>query len=237
MQKPRGSTVSEIEVVRIGKASLLNCDCMEYLATLPDKAFDLACVDPPYGINAGNMQMGKGGNKQWGIGKTWDLTPPKDAFFSELNRVSERQIIWGGNYFKLPITGGWIFWDKEKGKDLSFADGELAWTNFLNVLKKAPIRYDGFIGADVVRIHKTQKPIKLYEWLLTNYAKPGDRILDTHLGSMSSVIACENLGFEITGCELDKEYFDAGCQRVMDSQRQAPMFEAAPVQQIQNALI
>ena len=208
----------------IGKAELLNIDCMAYMATLPDKAFDLAIVDPPYGIDAANMQMGKGKNKQWGKGKHWDLESPDATYFFELNRVSVRQIVWGGNYFDLPITGGWIFLDKERGKDVSFSDGELAWTNFLNVLKKAPIRYDGFIGADISRIHPTQKPVKLYEWLLTNYAKPGQRILDTHLGSGSSAIAANNLWFDLVGCEIDADYYKAACERVKQATAQGRLF-------------
>ncbi len=205
---------------------LLNIDCMEYMRTLPDKAFDLAIVDPPYGIDAANMQMGKGKDKQWCKGKQWDKQTPNGLYFDELKRVSERQIIWGGNYFDLPITGGWIFWDKERGKDVSFADGELAWTNFLNVIKKAPIRFDGFIGADVVRIHPTQKPVKLYEWLLANYAKQGDKILDTHLGSGSSAIAAHYGGFDFVGCELDTDYFNAASKRFEQATAQMAMFGA-----------
>ena len=205
---------------------LLNTDCMEYMRTLPDKAFDLAIVDPPYGIDAANMQMGRGKDKQWRKGKQWDKQTPNGLYFDELKRVSERQIIWGGNYFDLPITGGWIFWDKERGKDVSFADGELAWTNFLNVIKKAPIRFDGFIGADVVRIHPTQKPVKLYEWLLQNYAKQGDKILDTHLGSGSSAIAAHYGGFDFVGCELDTDYFNAASKRFEQATAQLAMFGA-----------
>jgi len=208
----------------IGNATLYNMDCMEYMATLPDKAFDLAIVDPPYGIGAGEMVMGKGKNKQWGGKQKWDCATPCKTYFLELMRVTERQVIWGGNYFDLPLTGGWIFWDKERGKDLSFADGELAWTSFLTVIKKAPIRYDGFIGADVQRIHPTQKPVKLYEWLLTNYAESGQRILDTHTGSGSSAIACNNLDFEMVGCEIDADYFQSACERIDQSQRQQRMF-------------
>ena len=124
----------------------------------------------------------------------------------------------------MPVTGGWIFWDKERGKDVSFADGELAWTSFLNVIKKAPIRYDGFIGADSVRIHPTQKPVKLYQWLLSNYAKPGDRILDTHLGSGSSAIAAHYAGFDFVGIELDEDYYKAACERFERETAQQALF-------------
>jgi site-specific DNA-methyltransferase (adenine-specific) len=202
---------------------LLHMDCMDYMKTLPDKAFDLAIVDPPYGIDAGNMVMGKGKNKDWGGAKNWDTTVPSGEYFAELVRVSAKQIVWGGNYFDLPKTGGWLFWDKERGKEVSFADGELAWTSFLNVLKRVPVRYDGFLGADISRIHPTQKPIKLYEWLLKNYAKPGDRILDTHLGSGSSAIAAHYGGFDFVGTELDADYYAAAVARFNNETRQQAM--------------
>lgn len=203
---------------------LLNIDCMEYMATQPDKSFDLAIVDPPYGIGAGRMNIGKGKNQQWKKGMRWDDNPPRDDYFDEIQRVSKDQIIWGGNYFRLPITGGWLFWDKDRKKNLSFADGELAWTSFLTSLKKITLPYDGFRGADKVRIHPTQKPIKLYEWLLTNYAKPGQRILDTHLGSGSSAIAAHYFGCDFVGCELDKDYFDAANERFEQETAQIAMF-------------
>lgn len=199
---------------QFGKVTIYQGDCMELMAGLDDKSFDLAIVDPPYGIDAGKMQMGKGKDKQWSSGKDWDNHAPCAAYFEALIEKSKNQIIWGGNYFDLPLTGGWIFWDKERGKDVSFADGELAWTSFLRVLKKASIRYDGFIGADTQRIHPTQKPVKLYEWLLTNYAKPEQRILDTHLGSASSAIAAYYFGCEFVGIELDADYFEAACRRL-----------------------
>jgi len=187
---------------------------MELMARYEDNHFDLAIVDPPYGIGASNMTMGKGKNKKWDK-KSWDNETPNDEYFVELFRVSKNQIIWGGNYFSLPLTSGWLFWDKERGKNVSFADGELAWASCSNVLRKISCRYDGFIGADYDgRIHPTQKPIKLYEWLLMNYAKEGDKILDTHLGSGSIAIACHNLGFDLTACELDKEYYEASMKRL-----------------------
>ena len=189
-------------------------DCMVGMARYPDKYFDLAIVDPPYGIGASEMTMGKGKNKRWDKGKEWDSETPNAEYFVELFRVSSKQIIWGGNYFELGTTGGWIFWDKCRDKDLSFSDGELAWTNFLNVIKKAPIRYDGFIGADKHRIHPTQKPVALYKWLLKNYAKEGDKILDTHVGSASSLIACYDMGFDAVGFELDEDYYQQSKKRL-----------------------
>jgi site-specific DNA-methyltransferase (adenine-specific) len=209
---------------QFGSVTIYHGDCMEYMAGLKDKEFDLAIVDPPYGIDAGKMQMGKGKNKEWGSGKEWDSEIPSADYFEELFRSSKGQIVWGGNYFPLPLTGGWLFWDKERGKDVSFADGELGWTSFLRTLKKVSIRYDGFIGADIQRIHPTQKPVKLYEWLLTNYAKPEHRILDTHLGSGSSAIAAYYFGCEFVGVELDPDYFEAACRRLDLATRQAAMF-------------
>lgn len=200
-----------------------NIDCMELMSRYPDKHFDLAIVDPEYGINAANMQMGKGKNKLW-IKKNWDKNKSNDLYFIELFRISKKQIIWGGNYYHLPTTGGYIFWDKDRQKDVSFADGELAWTSFLNNLKKITIKYDGFLGADNIRIHPTQKPVKLYEWLLTNYAKPNDLILDTHCGSASSLIACENLGFKYVASELDTDYYTQSLKRLQDHCKQEKLF-------------
>ena len=213
-----------MNVFQSGKITLIHGDCMEYMATLEGKAFDLAVVDPPYGIDAGNMQMGKGKDKQWGEKRDWDKCVPKHEYFSTLFEATGKQIVWGGNYFQLPLTGGWLFWDKERGKDVSFADGELAWTSFLNVLKKAPIRYDGFIGADASRIHPTQKPVKLYQWIYANYAKPGDRILDTHLGSGSSAIAAHYAGLEFVGIELDPDYYAAAVERFKRETAQEALF-------------
>ena len=189
-------------------------DNLQYMAKFPDKFFDLAIPDPEYGINAGNMTMGKGTKKKYSK-KDWDKKPPRTEYFTELFRVSKNQIICGGNYFadKLPISKGWIFWDKGINGSSSFADGELIWTSFDTVLRIAPIQYNGFLGADKERIHITQKPICLYKWILNNYAKKGDKILDPNLGSQSSRIAAYDLGFDFYGCELDEEYFNDGNAR------------------------
>ena len=198
---------------------ITNEDNMELMSRYDDNHFDLAIVDPPYGISAGSKTYGKRKIKH--TKKDWDKETPKDLFYEELFRVSKKQIIWGGNYFKLPLTNGWIVWDKDRKKETTFSDGEMAWTNFLNLLKITKIKYDGFLGADPDgRIHPTQKPVKLYEWLLMNYAKEGDKILDTHLGSGSIAIACHNLGFDLTACELDKEYFEAAMKRLKQHQSQ-----------------
>jgi site-specific DNA-methyltransferase (adenine-specific) len=189
---------------------------MELMARYPDKYFDLAIVDPPYGIGASEMTMGSGKNKKYKKGKNWDAETPNQEYFNELFRVSKNQIIWGGNYFPLPLTKSWIFWDKGINGDCDFADGELAWTSFNKVLRIAPIRYKGFLGADKERIHPTQKPVALYKWLLDKYAKQGDKILDTHLGSGSIAIACHDYGFELTACELDESYYNSALKRIQN---------------------
>lgn len=186
------------------------------LQSYPDKFFSLAIVDPEYGIGAAKMNMGLG-VKKWTKGKSWDAKPPSKEYFNEIFRVSKNQIIWGGNYFtdKIPVSKGWIFWDKDQVEGISFSDGELAWTSFDFVLKKVRIEYAGFRGNDLGgKIHPTQKPVALYRWLLENYAKPGDLILDTHVGSASSLIACEQMGFEYHAFELDPDYYEAAVNRM-----------------------
>lgn len=189
-------------------SEVYNIDCMEYMKGIPDKFFELSIVDPPYGIGASEMTMGSGKNKKYRKGKYWDCAPPNNAYFEQLFRVSKNQIIFGGNYFNLPITKSWIFWDKGIYGDCSFADGELAWTSFDKVLRIASVRYKGFLGMDKNRIHPTQKPISLYVWILKNYANVGDKILDTHLGSGSHRIAAYKLGFDFYATEIDTEYFN-----------------------------
>jgi site-specific DNA-methyltransferase (adenine-specific) len=208
------------------KIKVTNEDNMELMSRYPDNHFDLAIVDPPYGIGADNMTMGSGKNKKFKKGKTWDNLTPKKEYFEELKRVSKNQIIWGGNYFtdKLKPSRCWLFWDKGIYGDCDFADGELAWTSFDKVLRIAKIRYKGFLGADKIRIHPTQKPVKLYEWLLMNYAKEGDKIIDTHFGSGSIAIACQHLGFDLTACELDKEYFETSIKRIKQQIAQQRLF-------------
>lgn len=205
---------------------LYNQDCLEAMRQMPDNAFDLAIVDPPYGINI-NMNMGrKKGAPIKHAKKDWDAQIPPPLYFEELQRVSSNQIIWGGNYFPLPLTKAWIFWDKNVPEDLSFADGELAWTSFDKTLVKARVPYSGFTGKDDDgRIHPTQKPVALYKWLLDRYAKPGDKILDTHLGSGSIAIACHDYGYDLTGYELDTDYYNAAMQRLKNHQSQTQLFQ------------
>jgi len=204
--------------------NITNEDNMQLMARYPDNHFELAIVDPPYGIGASEMTMGLG-KKKWSKGKNWDSEAPTQKYFKELFRVSRNQIVWGGNYFNLPIQRGWIFWDKDIREGLSFSDGELAWSNFNKVLKRCFIPYSGFRGADNGgKIHPTQKPRQLYNWLLDNYAKEGDKILDTHLGSGSIAIACYERGFELTACELDKEYFNSSIKRIKENTIQKSLF-------------
>jgi len=203
---------------------LLHCDCMEYMATVPDKYFDLAIVDPPYGINFAKTYTGKG----WVVRekKEWDKESPTKEYFDELFRVSKNQIVWGGNYMTpfLPPSQHWIFWDKGQ-RDFSLADGELAFTSFNKALRVFDMSRGAMQGeqAGEKKFHPTQKPIRLYEWLLTNYAKKGQKILDTHLGSGSSAIAAHYFGVDFVGCELDKDYFDAAKARFDMATRQLAM--------------
>jgi site-specific DNA-methyltransferase (adenine-specific) len=160
--------------------------------------------------------------------KPWDSKPPDQGYFDELMRVSKRQIVWGGNYYasKLPDSRGWIFWDKRKYVD-NFADGELAWTSYDRNLKKVTLQHHGFLTADVdSAIHPTQKPVFLYRWVLENYAKPGDRILDTHMGSGSIAIACHYAGHPLTACEIDPEYFADALDRIQRETRQLDLFSS-----------
>lgn len=196
-------------------------DCMEGMKQFHDKFFELAIVDPPYGIKVGQMNMGSRQTVKPDKNKKWDDQIPKAEYFQELMRVSKNQIIWGGNYFHLPPTRGFIVWDKaESMYGRSFAECELAWTSFdvsARMYKRSP--------NDSERIHPTQKPIALYKWLLTNYAKKGDKILDTHVGSASSLIACHDLGFDYIGFELDKEYFEKANERLELVKKQISIFD------------
>ena len=205
--------------------NITNEDNMELMARYPDKYFDLAIVDPPYGININNNMGRRKGDKHSGHKKVkWDNEIPSKEYFDELFRVSKNQIIWGGNYFPLPLTGSWLFWDKLMPEEMSFSMGELAWMTFGNTLRKITLKHHGFINGDNIKIHPTQKPVALYKWLLDKYAKPGDKILDTHLGSGSIAIACHDYGFDLTACELDKEYFDKAMQRINNHTAQQKLF-------------
>jgi len=223
-------------MIKLGKAELHNANCMELMAQYPDGYFELAIIDPPYGIGEnGNTNKSRG---KLAIAKNYksfagnDLKAPETDYFVELKRVSKNQIIWGANHFIKNIPNAnsscWVVWDKLNGAT-DFADSELAYTSFKTAVRNFTFQWQGMLQGDMKnkeqRIHPTQKPVKLYEWLLTNYAKQGDKILDTHLGSMSSVIACHNLGFEIVGSELDADYFEAGVERVKKAMSQQRLFE------------
>jgi site-specific DNA-methyltransferase (adenine-specific) len=200
-----------------GRVRLINGDCVSYMKGLPDKCFELAVVDPPYGLERFNAADGGNSKKIQSFGdsdKNWNNIKPTTEYFQELFRVSAHQIIWGGNNFNLPQSEYFIIWDKIQMMP-SFARCEMAWTNC-----KVPAKIFAARSQDAKRIHPTQKPVALYRWLLHNYANEGDRILDTHGGSMSSVIACHEKGFAITCCELDADYYDAGLARVQKAMQQ-----------------
>lgn len=194
-----------------------NCDNMELMAQYSDKYFDLAIVDPPYGIEI-NMNIGrKKGYPKSHEDKDWDNAIPNEEYFAELFRVSKNQIIWGGNYFPLPLTKSWIFWDKNVPDGVSFADGELAWTSFDKTLVKAKVKYSGFQGSDIGgKIHPTQKPVQLYNWILEKYATKEMNLLDTHLGSGSIAIACHYAGVNLVASELDTTYYEAALKRIKE---------------------
>ena len=193
--------------------NITNEDNMELMSRYDDNHFDLAIVDPPYGISVNKMTLGSGKYKN--KGKSWDNETPSNEYFNELFRVSKNQIIWGANYMIEKIkkpSMGWIYWDKMNGTS-DFSDGELAFTSFNRALRS----FKYHLSKDrCQRFHPTQKPVQLYEWLLINYAKEGDKILDTHLGSGSIASACHNLGFDLTACELDKEYYEAAIKRLKE---------------------
>jgi site-specific DNA-methyltransferase (adenine-specific) len=203
------------------KTKSFNIDCLEFMATVPDKFYDLAIVDPPYGINMDKQRV-------FNDGKKWDDIRPSKEYFIELIRVSKNQIVWGGNYFsELWPCKGFIIWDKHQPEGISFAMVELATCSIDKPAKMfftKPAGERGFYTVDCKRIHPTQKPVKLYEWLLINYAKEGDKILDTHGGSQSSRIACYNLGFELDILELDKDYFEQANKRFEQHKKQLTLF-------------
>jgi len=217
--------------------TITNEDNMALMSRYPDKYFELAIVDPPYGIDHAEI-AGKQSGKKYGKAaaakkayevKYWDKSTPSQEYFNELFRVSKNQIIWGANYMttNLPPSMGWVFWNKDNG-DNGFSDGELAFTSFNKGLRMVKITWNGMIQHDMKnkenRIHPTQKPVALYKWLLKNYAKEGDKILDTHLGSGSIAIACHDLGFDLTACELDSDYYNAALKRINEHKLQIKLF-------------
>ena len=214
-----------------------NMDCMEGMKEIPDKYFDLAIVDPPYGIGV-DTAMRKSAGTQYGNAAApkatyhtsdWDTKSPDAEYFNELRRVTKNQILWGANHFisKIPFDSScWIVWDKHTNG--AFADCELAYTSFDTAVRKFSFTWNGMLQGNMknkeFRIHPTQKPVALYKWLLTNYAKPGDKILDTHVGSASSLIACYDLGFEYLGFELDEDYYRMATERLEKHKSQLNLF-------------
>lgn len=214
-------------------------DCMDYLPQFPDKFFDLAIVDVPYGIG----ENGEKNRTRSKVAKARDYKPfagndakaPEPEYFSELFRVSKNQIIWGANHFisRIPYDSHcWIVWDKNNGEN-DFADCELAWTSFDTAVRKFKYTWHGMIQENMsnkeIRIHPTQKPIALYEWILNRYAKQGDIILDTHVGSASSLIACHNTNHKFVGFELDKHYYEISRKRLDAEMAQMNLFDFTEV--------
>jgi site-specific DNA-methyltransferase (adenine-specific) len=208
------------------KITITNEDNMELMKRYPDNYFDLAIVDPPYGINMGMGHKGsekRGDKNKYKTFAGGDNSIPNKEYFDELFRVSENQIIWGANYMTqfLEPKASWIIWDKKQPEEFSMAMAELAWSSFGSPMK---IYQKRVVGADDIRVHPTQKPVALYKWILDKYAKPNDKILDTHLGSGSIAIACHDYGFELTACELDKEYYDKAIERIQNHVNQLKLF-------------
>lgn len=213
---------------------ITNEDNMGLMARYEDNYFDLAIVDPPYGIGmGGNLNVNSKVNYE---NKNWDTEIPSNKYFNELKRISKNQIVWGGNYFPYLWQNGckgFICWNKLNHHE-NRADVEMAYTSFNKLAKYFEYMWDGNrygtkgnikgVGKPSIRIHPTEKPIALYEWILMNYTKKGDKILDTHLGSGSIAIACHNLGFDLTACELDKDYYDAAIKRLEQHKAQTRLF-------------
>ena len=206
---------------QLGNIKLYNADCMEVMKTFKDKQFDLAIVDPPYGIGHSLLSGEKRGSKFVRNERhvDWDVLPIEE-YWNQLFRVSKNQIVWGGNYFNLPPTRCNLIWDKIQ--EFSGADFELAWTSFDKSSKAFRMsRVEAYTDG---KIHPTQKPVQLYKWLLQNYAKEGDTILDTHFGSLSIGIACHDLKFDLTAIELDKDYYEMAKKRLINHQKQLTLF-------------
>jgi site-specific DNA-methyltransferase (adenine-specific) len=214
--------------------TITNEDNMELMARYPDKYFDLAIVDPPYGIGEdGSRNHSRG---KFAVSKNYksfagnDISSPDIKYFNELKRISKNQIIWGANHFisKIPYDSScWIVWDKDNG-ETDFADCELAWASFKTSVRKFKFKWQGMLQENMknkeIRIHPTQKPVALYKWILDKYAKQGNKILDTHLGSGSIAIACHDYGYDLTACELDKEYYEKAVYRLNKHQMQQSLF-------------
>lgn len=221
-----------MKLEKLYNINLYQGDCMDLMKQYPDKYFDLAIVDPPYGIGADkkNSKRELKSKKSATIssdfgGQIWDSAIPTEEYFAELKRVSKKQIIWGANYFGL--VGGMLYWHKNVTMP-TYSTGELAYLSWLKKIDFVNITWHGMLQENMKnkeeRIHPTQKPVQLYKWLLQNYAKEGDKILDTHFGSLSIGIACHDLHFELTASEIDKEYYELAKNRLMCHQKQLDLF-------------
>jgi site-specific DNA-methyltransferase (adenine-specific) len=232
------TAIGVIPCYRLPFLSLFHADCMEIMKQYPDKYFDLAIVDPPYGIDINNQSQGKGGGVARKIEytkKDWDKTAPEIEYFNELRRVSKNQIVWGANHFisRLPIDSScWVVWDKDNGTT-DFADCELAWTSFKTAVRRFKWTWAGMRQQNMKhkeeRIHPTQKPIQLYEFLIKEYSKTDFKILDTHFGSGSIALAVDKanrldkMNLHLTACEIDKEYIDKAIKRISESIKQGTL--------------
>lgn len=219
------------QIQKIGNATIMHADCMDYMRTVPDKFFDLAVTDPPYfdgpqkpGYYAGTKQSADVGEYK-DLSKSWEV-PGKD-YFDQVVRVSKNQIIWGINYYDFAAPGGRIVWVKG-AQGSTFSMAEIAYQSFYNRVDLFNYLWSGFWQEKGMqkeaRIHPTQKPVRLYEWILSNYAKPGQKIFDSHMGSGSSAIACNNMNYEMVGCELDIDYYHAACARIAEYAKQERLF-------------
>ena len=226
--------MNECKKEKRGGICVYNCDNIEFMKQKPDNYYDLAIVDPPYGIGFdGEVKlMANNNSKKWdnakGKGykrKEWDNAIPTPEYFEQLFRVSKNQIIWGGNYFDLPQSSGWIFWNKGVAKDFTLSPGELAWTSHNKSVKMVELLWAGFRKCEMVeRIHPTQKPIKLYRWTLQEYAKEGFKILDTHGGSFTHAIAADIEKHNLDIIDADTEYFESGVAAFDYHKRQLKLF-------------
>lgn len=201
------------------KSEVYNEDCIIGMKRYPDKYFDLAVVDPPYGLGASVVNSGGRFKRYHNPNGNWDIETPNDDYWNELFRVSKNQIVWGGNYFGLPPNRCFIIWDKQQPEGISFAMAEYAWTSFDKVAQICKARPQG----QEQRFHPTQKPVYLYDWIFKHYSEEGNLILDTHLGSGSSRIAADKAGFDFVGFEIDKEYFEAQEKRFKQYKSQLVM--------------
>ena len=215
---------------KIGNATIMNIDCMEYMKTLPDNYFDLAIVDPPYGIGVDGQKQSINNknpkaNRKAHDFKGWDNEIPPPEYFAELERISTDRIIWGANYYNsFNKNGGAIVWWKRVPPESNLSECEIASYSRLKRVAFVDLIWQNITNKGEATIHPCQKPVKLYEWILTNYAKPGQTIFDSHMGSGSSEIECNNLGFEYVGCELDTDYYEAACKRIAHHASQKRLF-------------